>query len=448
MKSNSSKKWPLIVIFFAFMMLHQADKLLIGPLTTPIMEFFQIDEAQMGLVTSGALLIGGVFYPLWGYLYDRFSRAKLLSLASFLWGATTWLSAIVKSYGAFVVTRASTGIDDASYPGLYSLVSDHFPPKTRGKIYGLLQVAQPVGYIIGMLLALTLVQAIHWQGVFYLTGTLGVILSLIIFFFAKDAPRGGAEPELAGVEQLTKYKFKWSIALSLFRKRSLQLLFIQGFFGSFPWQVITFWFFRYLETERNFSSSQVMITMIIAIIFLALGYPVGGAIGDALFKKNLRGRLMVSAFGVIAGAVLLWISMSIPDTNVVLFTISMSITAFFIPFASPNVLSTFYDVTLPEVRATANSIQNLIEQGGSAVAPALAGLIAVNTSLKSSILIICVGAWLLCFLFFMGAIYLIPRDIRDMHNQLIERAAIERQQQGGPSIESSHPEPVIEVPQV
>ncbi len=424
MKTTGRYRWYVVGTFFIFMLLHQADKLLIGPLTTPIMEFFKIDEAQMGLVSSGAVLVGAIFYPLWGYFSDRFSRAKLLSLASFIWGSTTWLSAIAKTFGVFIVTRASTGIDDASYPGMYSLISDYFPPKSRGKIYGLLQIASPLGYMIGMVLALSLVDALHWQGIFFLTGSLGIVLSVIIFFTIKDTPRGSSELEDDSIAKAT-YKFEWKKALQLFKKRSLILLFLQGFFGVFPWQVITFWFFRYLETERNFSSSEVMITMVIAIAFLAAGYPIGGALGDYFFKKNLRGRLIVSAIGVLAGALLLWASLSIPDGNVALFTASMAVTAVFIPFASPNVLSTVYDVTLPEIRSTANSIQNLIEQGGSAIAPTLAGLIAVNASLKAAILYICVGAWFLCFLFFLGAIYLLPKDIQayraEMHarNQAI-----------------------------
>jgi hypothetical protein len=60
------------------------------------------------------------------------------------------------------------------------------------------------------------------------------------------------------------------------------------------------------------------------------------------------------------------------------------------------------------------------------VAPALAGLIAVNSSLKDAILIICVGAWILCFLFFLGAIYLLPHDIQDLRQQLAQRAEKER----------------------
>jgi len=425
MKPVGRYRWFVLSIFFVFMLLHQADKLLIGPLTTPIMEQFQIDEAKMGLVFSGAILVGAIFYPLWGYLYDRFSRAKLLALASFIWGATTWISAVARTFPVFLGSRASTGIDDSSYPGIYSLISDYFPPKVRGKVYGILQIAQPLGYMAGMLLALMLVGRLGWQGIFFFTGSLGIFLAVVIFFFVKDVPRGKAEPEMENIEQTTTYKFSWKTARELFKKKSLLFLFTQGFVGVFPWQVITFWFFRYLETERNFSDSQVMITMVISILFLAAGYPIGGVLGDTFFKKNPRGRLLVSACGILAGAIMLAVSLAIPNESTTLFTISMAITAIFIPFASPNVLSTIYDVTLPEVRSTSNSIQYLIEQGGSAVAPALAGAIAVQYSLHSAILYISVGAWILCFLFILGAAYFLPGDIKTLRDQMSERAALE-----------------------
>lgn len=429
MSVKGKYRWFVVAVFFVFMLLHQADKLLIGPLTTPIMEYFNINEAQMGVVFSGALFVGGIFYPLWGYLYDRYARSKLLSLASFIWGATTWLSAVAKTFPVFVITRASTGIDDASYPGLYSLISDYFPPKERGRIYGLLQIAMPLGYIIGTILAITLAARWHWQGVFYLTGSLGIVLAIIIFFSVKEMPRGGAEPEFEGLEEISTYRFDLKTALELFKKRSLQFLFLQGFFGSFPWQVITFWFFRYLETERGFNSTEIMITMVAAVLFLAAGYPIGGALGDYLFKKTHRGRVIVSAFGVITGAILLWITINLPTENRTLFTVMMCFTAIFIPFASPNVLSTVYDVTLPEVRSTANSVQNMIEQAGSAVAPAIAGLIAVNSSLRNAILIICIGAWLLCFFFFLFTIYFLPKDIQALRSELSNRAEQERMRQ-------------------
>ena len=125
---KSRYRWFVLVTFFFFMLLHQSDKLLIGPLATPIMETFGINEAQMGFVFTGALIVGAIMYPLWGYLYDRYARAKLLALASFLWGSTTWLGAIAPTFPSFVVARATTGIDDSSYPGLFSLIADYFGP--------------------------------------------------------------------------------------------------------------------------------------------------------------------------------------------------------------------------------------------------------------------------------------------------------------------------------
>jgi MFS family permease len=397
------------------------------------METFHINEAQMGAVFTGALIVGAILYPLWGVLYDRYARAKLLALASFIWGATTWLSAIAPTYPAFLATRASTGVDDSSYPGLHSLISDYFGPQVRGKIYGLLQLTAPLGYMLGMVLALLLGDVVGWRGVFYITGALGVLLAIVIFFGVREPPRGRSEPELADLEEIGSYHFDWKIARDLFRKRSLVLLFIQGFFGVFPWNVITYWFFRYLETERGYSSDAVLTTMVVAVAVLASGYFIGGAAGDFLFKRTLRGRLFVSTTGVLLGAVLIFITMNVPVDNRGLFLVMLSITALFIPFAAPNVISTVYDVTLPEVRSTALAIQLFIESAGAALAPLLAGLIAVRSSLKDAILIICVSAWVLCFIFFAVTAYLVPRDINTLRGQMRRRAEQEKAAQASRS---------------
>src|SRR5512136_1635943 len=155
----------VVIVFFLFTLLHQTDKLLIGSLQIPVSKTFNLNDLQWGLVSTGALIVGTLFYPLWGYLYDRYARAKLLALASFIWGATTWLSAIAPTYPAFLVTRASTGIDDSAYPGLFSLVADYFGPNLRGKVYGVLQLTQPLGYLIGMVLALMLAPGIGWRSI-------------------------------------------------------------------------------------------------------------------------------------------------------------------------------------------------------------------------------------------------------------------------------------------
>lgn len=426
MKPHNRYRWFVVIVFFIFMLLHQTDKLLIGPLTTQIMETFQIDEVQMGALTTGALLVGAILYPVWGYLYDRYARSKLLALAAFIWGSTTWLSAIAPTYPTFLVTRASTGVDDSSYPGLYSLISDYFGPQLRGKVYGLLQLSQPIGYMIGLLMATLLSGLLGWRGIFYITGTLGIVIAIVIFFGVKEPERGRAEPELEELDKIGVYRFNMKTALGLFRKRSLILLFLQGFVGVFPWNVITYWFFHYLETERGYDETSVLTTMAPAILVLAAGYFIGGALGDFFFKRTPRGRVLVSLFGVIAGAIFLTFTMNVPLENQLLFTGLLILTAFFMPFASPNVISTVYDITLPEVRSTSLAVQYFIENFGAAMAPLIAGFIARDSSFQVAILAICITAWALGAIFLAFTAYLVPHDIAVLRAQMRERAEIEK----------------------
>ena len=217
----------------------------------------------------------------------------------------------------------------------------------------MLQLTQPLGYLIGMVAALLLSGTYGWRSVYYITGTLGIVLAVVIFFGVKEMPRGQSEPEMEGLEQVGVYRFDKKIALGLFRKKSLLMLFAQGFVGVFPWNVITFWFFRYLETERGYDATAILVTMAPAVLVLAAGYFIGGAIGDFLFKRTPRGRVITALVGVITGAVLLYFTINVPLADKGLFMGLLMLTALFIPFASPNVISTVYDITLPEVRSTA-----------------------------------------------------------------------------------------------
>ncbi len=423
MKTRPGYRWFVVFIFFVFMLLHQTDRLMIGSMQVPIMDEFAISDSQWGLINTGALVVSTILYPVWGYLYDRYARAKLLALASLLWGATTWVSSLMRSYVPFLATRASTGIDDSAYPGLYSLVADYFAPGLRGRVYGLLQVAQPIGYLLGMILALMVAPMIGgWRSVFFLTGGLGLAIAVLIFFGVKEMPRGRAEPELKGVEDLHQFHFSWAEARQAVQKRSMWFIFAQGFAGVFPWNVITFFFFGYLIRERGYDNESVLFTMAPVILILAGGYFLGGMFGDALFKRTLNGRILVSSSGVVLGAIFLFFAIRTPVDQRSQFFILMCLTAVFMPMSSPNVLASIYDVTLPEVRSTTMAIEYFVENSGAALAPLLAGLLADATNLETAILVICISTWLLCFVIYLGALFFVPGDIRSLREQLRQRA--------------------------
>jgi len=424
MKQQASRyRWFVVIVFFLFMLLHQTDKLMIGSLQLPVSETFGLDDFKWGLINSGSLIVATILYPVWGYLYDRYARDKLLALAAFIWGTTTWLSAIVRTYPQFLITRGSTGIDDSSYPGLYSLIADYFGPTLRGKIYGVLQLAQPLGYLLGMILALMVAPLIGgWRSIFYLTGSTGIIIAILIFFGVKDMPRGKAEPEFEGLAEIGQFRFSWAEAKEIFKKKTMWFVFLQGFAGVFPWNVITYFFFGYLMRERGYDNSSVLFTMAPVILVLAAGYFVGGALGDWLFSRTNKGRIIISSVGVLLGAIFLALALKTPLEARSTFFVLMIFTAIFMPFSSANVIATVYDITVPEVRSTAQAVEYFIENSGAALAPVLAGALAVSMGLGSAILIICTSTWLLCFLIYIGALFTIDGDIHTLRSQMAERA--------------------------
>jgi MFS family permease len=285
---------------------------------------------------------------------------------------------------------------------------------------------------MGMILALMIAPLLEgkifhlegWRTIFLMTGSLGIVMAIIIYFGVRDVPRGQSEPEFDGMAEIGQVRFNWASLKDALKKKTMWFIFLQGFAGQFPWNVITYFFIAYLSLERGYDNTSVLLTMAPVIIILAAGYFVGGALGDWLFKRTLKGRILISSVGVLLGALFLFLAMRTPVADKTTFFILMSLTAIFMPFSSPNVTSTVFDITLPEVRSSAQAVENFIENSGAALAPALAGAIALAAHSKQvAIMTVCISAWVLCFFLYLGALFFVDGDIKSLRAQLTTRAA-------------------------
>jgi len=142
------------------------------------------------------------------------------------------------------------------------------------------------------------------------------------------------------------------------------------------------------------------------------------------FKRTNKGRIIVSSTGVLLGAVFMYFALNTPIEARNQFFVLMCLTALFMPLSSANVIATVYDVTVPEVRSTAQAVEYFIENAGAITAPLLTGIIADALNMQTAILLICTIAWGLCFLFYLGAIFTIDKDSHDLRNQMAKRAEL------------------------
>ncbi|MGC8830978.1 MAG: spinster family MFS transporter [Thermoproteota archaeon] len=403
------------------MVLHNADKFLISPLLSSIQEEFRLTFTQLGAIQTGAAIVAVFFMPVWGYLFDRYARPPLAALASAIWGGTTVLSTFSTNYLELAFTRALTGIDNESYSGIYSFLGDYFPPEKRSTAFGVLNTSSAFGAFIGTLIGTIIGSALGWRSAFMITGVPGLLLAVLILVTLKDKPRGSTEPELLAVKDKLKDKFKKESLVRVLKRKSISLLFIQGFFGVFPWQIISYWLFLYMEKVRGFDEGSQLLIMLVALLTMVIGNVVAGVMSDWAFKKTLKGRAIFAGVSVAIGLVFFDLTL-LSRGGVELFLIFGALTGFFIPMAGPAVSASLQDISLPEVRSTTHSIQVFVENAGSAFAPLITGYLADTIGLEWGMMMIITITWSVCAVALTAASLTLPKDIMWKRMELAERA--------------------------
>jgi predicted MFS family arabinose efflux permease len=410
-------------MLFIFRSFHTGDIFLISVVLPQIMDEFQITYTSAGLFFTATFFMAVILYPVWGYLYDKYSRKALISLSGIIWGLTTWLNAVSKTFSEFFLTRTLTGVDDTPPSGMNSLVSDYFPPESRGKPLGLINASSALGALIGTILGVIVGYVTGWRMLFYFTGGIGILMAILVYFTVRDVPRGSSEPELADLKiKEGAYKINVKEFLSLIKKKSLLFLSLQGFFGVFPWQVLQAWIFTYMIDERGFTEELSMYVLLIWLLSMIVGNIVGGMLGDSLFKRDVRGRAILGAIVVFLSVPTLYFTIMWPEGDILGFTIAGTIASFILPMAGPNVSAAVMDIAEPEVRSSADALLRIFEYGGSSAAPLISGVLADMYGLGLGILYVSVLTWLVCGLLFIMLAFVITKDIFELRNKLAERA--------------------------
>ncbi len=434
-RSVTQRRWVVVLILFLFLTLHQIDALLINPLASQIMAHYNINTAQLEMINAFTIIVTAVFLPIWGIFYDLHTRKKLIALSAFIWGATAWLRIIAPTYITFLVSQGASGIDDAATSGIFSLVGDLFRPWNRGKIFGLLQLTQPLAYLSSLVLALVIGRQFGWQSLMIFTGFMGLLMSFLVYFGIPEPRRGISEPEFSSFKPIGRYIFDWELAKNLFCKPSLVLIYVQGFFAVFPWNAILFWLIIYLRNERNYGYGEVNLLLVSLLLVIALGYAVAGLLGDVVFTYIKRGRIIVSLFGVVLSAVLIVFLIEVPTSNRGLFSTLIMLTGFFMTFARPNLLATIFDLTLPEVRSVAVSLFFIFQLLGTAASTVLIRYFEPRLPVGKIIQYFGAISWGICAVLLGVVFFLVPDEIRHLRRHMAYRSYLESRLAGKKQVE-------------
>ena len=260
-------------------------------------------EAEFGLLTSVFLWVYGLLSPFAGFLADRFSRSRVIIVSLFVWSGVTWMTAHATTFNFLLVTRALMGISEACFlPAALALIADYHKGTTRSLATGIFMggvvVGQSLGFLGGWIAAKH-----YWYTAFNVFGIVGIIFSVVLFFFLKDAPHKKASlKDKRGPVSKNKVNFFQAVKYLFSSGSFIILIVFWGLLGMIGWMIIA-WLPTYYSEHFHLSQATAGLyaTGYLYPVSLA-GLLIGGVVADRLTKRNRRARILVPATGLLVAA--------------------------------------------------------------------------------------------------------------------------------------------------
>jgi len=174
---------PAIVIFLFFLgwVFMYADRTILSPVMGEIGEQWNLNNAQLGLMSTVFFIAYAAMQIPAGFLADRFGRVKVLVIGYTLFGITTFLSGLASSFALFLLMRALTGIGEGTYYGSqYGISSNIIPKKYRGLGSAVINSGMAFGISLGFIAASYFTYTLNkgWQFSFYLFAIPTIIVAI------------------------------------------------------------------------------------------------------------------------------------------------------------------------------------------------------------------------------------------------------------------------------
>lgn len=183
----TGKRHRLLAMLFVTVVITYLDRSNLSIAATAIAKDLQLDPAHMGLVFSAFGWSYALLQIPGGMLVDRTRPRLLLALVIGLWSLATILQGFAGTFAILLSLRVLLGALEApAYPTLNRVVTTWFPDSERARAIATYTSGQYVGLAF-LTPALVLTQQhFGWQGVFFLTGALGVAWGLVWYALYRE----------------------------------------------------------------------------------------------------------------------------------------------------------------------------------------------------------------------------------------------------------------------
>lgn len=295
--SISRAAWLVVALLFPVALLNYLDRQMLASMKGSVMQSIADIGTQQrwGFVLGLFKWVYALLSPIGGYLADRLGRRRVILFSLIAWSVVTWATGQAATYNELLATRALMGISEAFYiPAALALIADFHTGSTRSRAVGVHQIGIYAGVIAGSFAGyLADSPELGWRWAFHACGVAGVLYALPLFGLLRDAPRS------VPVEAKTALS-PGAAMTELWGSRNFVLLVLYFTLPAIAGWVVRDWMPAILRDELGLAQGPAGVSAIVwwqgAAIVSAF---FGGWLADRWIQRSTRGRIGVSALGML-----------------------------------------------------------------------------------------------------------------------------------------------------
>jgi len=259
-KSGRNVGATLIFLLGAAVFLNYVDRGAIG-IAAPIMkDELGLSEETYGLAFSAFFWIYAPVQMFAGWLCDRFSVYRLMTLGILLWAGSTLMMGFAGGFASLLVLRIMLGVGESiSFPGSSKIIARHVAPERRGIANAAVATGIALGPAVGTLAGGMILGQFGWRAIFLF---FGIVTLLWVLPWQRTV---AALPTTGHYDGGTKVP-----VAKLLSKWPLWSMSIVHALGNYCFYFLLAWLPLFLTKSRGFSIGEM--TML-----ATLGYAVQGA---------------------------------------------------------------------------------------------------------------------------------------------------------------------------
>ena len=167
----------IIPILFVGVLMGALDISIVGPAIPSIELTIQINPQAIGWIFSIYILFNLVGISLFAKLSDTFGRRNIYIAALIIFTTGSLVVSISENYTVLLIGRSIQGFGASGiFPVASAVVGDIYPPEKRGRILGLIGAVFGIAFLIGPILAGTILAYFSWNTLFLINIPIGFVL--------------------------------------------------------------------------------------------------------------------------------------------------------------------------------------------------------------------------------------------------------------------------------